>query len=133
MKAVILFCFAISVLLFSKVSAQTDSTSSFTVVEQMPEFPGGQAAMNKFIMENIVYPAIGREKNIQGKVVLKFLVDTDGSIIDFEVLRGITDYPEFEEEVIRVVKKMPLWKPGKQDGKAVSMWFTMPMSFSLGR
>lgn len=77
----------------------------------MSEFQGEETAMNKFLMENIVYPAIGRKKKIEGRVFVKFIVNKDGSISNVEILRGIKDYPEFEEEATRVVKKMPTWKP----------------------
>ena len=103
----------------------------FTVVEQMPEFPGGVEEMYKFLYKLLVYPPIGREEGISGKVILNFKVDKEGGISDIEVLRGLKGYPAFENEAIRVVKKMPRWKPGKQNGKAVNVSFNLPVSFTI--
>lgn len=114
-----------------KVIAVPKTEESYIAVEQMPEFPGGNEAMNQFIVDNIKYPSVGVKKKIQGKVYLKFKVNADGNISDTEVVRGIKDYPAFEEEAIRVIKLMPAWIPGKQDGKYVSVWFTLPFNFSL--
>ena len=103
----------------------------FTIVEQMPEFPGGDEAMYKFINANLRYPQNEKEEGISGKVNLKFKVDKEGNISDFEVQRGIKGYPAFENEAIRVIKKMPKWNPGKQNGRAVSCWFGVPVGFTI--
>lgn len=107
-----------------------DTVEVYNIVEQFPEFPEGNQAMYKFIHDNLVYPT---QDCVKGKVYLKFLVNKEGNISNIEVLRGIKGYPEFEREAIRVVKKMPPWIPGKQNGKAVSVWFTLPISFSLDK
>lgn len=102
---------------------------TFSMVEQMPEFPGGQAAMMKFLSEELRYPNEARDKNISGKVIVKFVVDTEGYIKNAEVIRGIG--AGCDEEALRVVRKMPRWKPGKQNGKAVNVFFHLPVSFVL--
>ena len=95
----------------------------------MPTFPGGDAALYKYLGKNIKYPPIARENNITGMVVLKFVINEDGSISDIQVLRDIGG--GCAEEAIRVVKKMPNWKPGKQRGKAVKVHFNLPVRFTL--
>jgi protein TonB len=98
-------------------------------VEQQPEFPDGTAALYKWLGQNIKYPAIARENGIEGQVVLSFVVEKDGSITDIKPLRelggGCTD------EAIRVVKMMPKWRPGKQNGRAVKVKYTLPVKFKL--
>ncbi|MBK9271462.1 MAG: energy transducer TonB [Saprospiraceae bacterium] len=101
----------------------------FDFVEQMPEFPDGQAAMMKFIQSNMKYPAIARENDIQGTVVVQFVVGPNGSISKVNVARGIGG--GCDEEAVRVVKSMPKWKPGKHNGKAVPVNFTLPIKFRL--
>ena len=101
----------------------------FQIVEEAPEFPGGEKAMFAFINKNIRYPEIARENGIEGKVYIRFIVSKDGSIRDVKVLRGIGS--GCDEEAMRVVKRMPNWKPGKQRGKAVSVMFNLPFSFKL--
>lgn len=101
----------------------------FIVVEEMPEYIGGDDARIKFISENVVYPTMARESNIQGTVYVTFVVETDGSITDVKILRGIGG--GCDEEAIRVVKIMPKWKPGKQTGKNVRVQFNLPIKFTL--
>jgi len=103
----------------------------FTIVEQMPTFPGGEAELVKYLQKNIVYPAMERENNIVGTVFLTFVVDPEGKISDIKVLRGVSGGPNLEKEAIRVIKSMPSWKPGKQNGKAVPVQFNLPVRFSL--
>ena len=100
------------------------------VVERMPEFPGGEAAMNQFINRTIRYPVIAQENGIQGRVVVQFVVNTDGKIVDVEVVRGVEE--SLDREAIRVVKTMPPWTPGRQGGKAVRVKYTLPIRFRLG-
>ena len=100
------------------------------IVEQMPEFPGGMAALMKYLKENINYPRISRENGSQGKAFINFVVNTDGSIQDIEVLRSSSD-PYLDKEALRVVGGMPKWTPGKQAGKAVRVRFTLPVTFRL--
>ena len=102
----------------------------YQVVEQQPEFPGGMQALMKFLRDNIQYPRISRENNSQGKTYVNFVVNTDGSIQDVEVMKSSGDV-YLDKEAIRVVKTMPKWNPGKQAGKAVRVRFTLPVSFRL--
>ena len=102
----------------------------FVVVEKMPEFPGGQQALFKYLSENVKYPVIAQENGIQGRVICQFVVNRDGSIVDVEVVRSGGD-PSLDKEAIRVIKSMPKWKPGKQRGKAVRVKYTVPVNFKL--
>ena len=102
----------------------------FVVVESMPEFPGGQQALFKYINENVKYPVIAQENGIQGRVICQFVVNKDGSIVDIEVIRSGGD-PSLDKEAVRVIKSMPKWKPGKQRGKAVRVKYTVPVNFKL--
>jgi protein TonB len=95
----------------------------------MPEFATGQAAMFKYLSENIKYPAVARENAIEGTVYLGFIVDADGNITNVTVKRGVSG--GCTEEAVRVVSGMPKWKPGKQQGRAVKVNFTLPVKFKL--
>ncbi|MFO7614745.1 MAG: energy transducer TonB [Bacteroidales bacterium] len=101
----------------------------FMVVESMPEFPGGEANLYKFLAENIKYPQMAKESGIQGRVFVTFVVERDGSVTDVRVIRGIGG--GCDEEAIRVVKNMPKWTPGKQRGKAVRVQYNLPVKFTL--
>jgi protein TonB len=102
----------------------------FMYVEQMPEFPGGQAELLKYLQKNLRYPAAARENGIEGKVVLQFVVDEGGKISEIQTVRDIGG--GCAEESIRVVRSMPPWKPGKQNGNAVKVYFKLPVTFKLG-
>lgn len=101
----------------------------FTVVEQQAEFPGGFEAMGKFLGKNMKYPAKARRMDIQGSVFVSFVIDKNGNISDPQIIKGIS--AECDEEAIRVVKLMPPWKPGKQNGKPVKCRFVLPIKFKL--
>ena len=101
----------------------------FVVVEEMPSFPGGDAELFKFIYDNIKYPELAKENNIQGKVILRFCVTYKGTVDQVSVVRGVD--PSLDQEAIRVIKMLPLWKPGKQGGKPVNVWYSVPISFQL--
>ena len=101
----------------------------FVIVENKPEYPGGDAALMKYISENIKYPVIAQENGIQGRVICQFVVNKDGSIVDITVVRGVD--PSLDKEAIRVIKSMPTWKPGKQRGKPVRVKYTLPIVFRL--
>ncbi len=101
----------------------------FTIVEEMPSFPGGDAERQKFLGANIVYPQQATENGIQGTVYVSFVVDSKGNITDAKILRGIGG--GCDEEALRVVKMMPKWHPGKQNGKQVRVLFNMPIYFKL--
>ena len=101
----------------------------FTIVEKMPEFPGGTEKLFKYLGQNIEYPPMAKDAGIKGKVYVTFVVDKDGSITDVKVLRGIGG--GCDEEAIRVVKGMPKWNPGKQRGKSVRVQYNLPINFIL--
>lgn len=113
-----------------EVVEQTKEQEVFMVVEDMPEFPGGEAKMFKYIAENVEYPPLARENNIQGRVTVQFVVDENGKIIDAKVLKGIGW--GCDEAALKVVNSMPRWKPGKQRNKAVRVRFVIPIRFVLG-
>lgn len=101
----------------------------FQVVENMPEFPGGTAALMQYLRKNIKYPTICQEQGIQGRVVVQFVVNKDGSIVDPEVIKPVNPY--LDKEALRVISTMPKWKPGEQRGKPVRVKFTVPVQFKL--
>ena len=101
----------------------------FDMVEQMPTFPGGQQELMAYLGKNIKYPTIAQENGTQGRVIIQFVVERDGSITDVRVARGVDPY--LDKEAVRVVKSMPKWLPGKQNGKAVRVKFTVPVMFRL--
>lgn len=101
----------------------------FVVVEEMPSFPGGEKALMEFIYANIQYPEIAKENNIQGRVILRFCVTYKGAVDQVQVLKGVD--PSLDQEAIRVIKMLPPWKPGKQGGKPVNVWYSVPVTFQL--
>lgn len=101
----------------------------FQVVENMPEFPGGTAALMQYLRKNIKYPTICQEQGIQGRVVVQFVVNKDGSIVDPEVIKPVNPY--LDKEALRVISTMPKWKAGEQRGKPVRVKFTVPVQFKL--
>lgn len=120
------------VLLFSFMTstAQTKKNNMvYDVVEVMPQYPGGQIAMLKYIMQNIKYPKQIMEEGIQGRVTVSFIVEKDGRVSNVRLLRSVQ--PSLDKEAIRVVKSMPKWTPGKQNGKPVRVRFNLPVMFKL--
>ena len=105
------------------------SNKVFDVVEEMPSFPGGQAALMSFLSSNIKYPVVAQENGVQGRVIVGFVVERDGSITDVKVMRSVD--LSLDREAQRVVKAMPRWKPGKQNGSAVRVKYTVPVVFRL--
>lgn len=99
----------------------------FDVVEQMPEYPGGQAALIEYISNNVKYPDDAAKKKVEGKVFVTFVVDTDGKITDVSLLRKV--FPSLDAEAIRVISGMPNWIPGKQKGQVVRVKYTVPIIF----
>ena len=110
-------------------TAPEEDTRVFDVVEQMPQFPGGDAALMEYISKNIKYPVIAEENGIQGRVVCQFVVERDGSVSDVRVVRSVD--PALDKEAIRVIKAMPKWTPGRQNGAPVRTKFTLPVTFRL--
>ena len=106
-----------------------EETKIFTVVEQMPMFPGGDGALMGYLRDNIHYPTVAAENGVQGRVVVGFVVERDGSITDVNVLRSVD--PSLDREAMRVVKSMPRWTPGKQNGSAVRVKYQVPVTFRL--
>lgn len=101
----------------------------FIVVENMPEFPGGELALRRYINTAIKYPGIAQENGIQGKVLVNFVVDKDGTVSNAKIFRGVD--PSIDKEALRVIMSLPKWKPGMQRGKAVRVSFTVPINFQL--
>lgn len=108
---------------------QIQEQEIFVFVEEQPEFPGGEEALMAYLQSNIKYPQMAKELEIQGKVIIEFVVETDGSVTNVTVKRGIGG--GCDEEAVRVVKAMPKWKPGKQRGKPVRVRYTLPVTFQL--
>lgn len=110
--------------------AKEDVKRVFTSVENPPSFSGGMAEFSKYLMTSIKYPADDRKNNIQGKVFVSFVVETDGSLSDVVAMRGPSE--TLKEEGVRVIKASPKWKPGIQNGKPVRVQYTVPINFTLG-
>mgnify|MGYP002623739083 CR=1 FL=1 len=106
-----------------------EETKVFDVVEQMPSFPGGPQALFEYLSKNIKYPVVAEENNIQGRVIVTFVVERDGSITDVKVVKSVD--PSLDKEAKRVVQSMPRWIPGKQNGSAVRVKYTVPVTFRL--
>ena len=106
-----------------------EETKVFDVVEQMPSFPGGPSALMQYLSSNIKYPVVAEENGVQGRVVCTFVVEKDGSITDVRVIKSVD--PSLDKEAVRVVKGMPKWIPGKQNGSAVRVKYTVPVTFRL--
>ena len=101
----------------------------YTVVEQMPEFPGGTSKLMEYMQKNIVYPQDAVEGGIEGRVFVRFVLDPEGFVKDVTVMRGAA--PALDKEALRVVKSMPKWLPGMQNGKKVSTYYNLPVVFKL--
>jgi protein TonB len=104
-------------------------TLPYVTVEQKPEFEGGPQEMMRFISKNIVYPSIPRDNGKQGKVYVSFIIDKEGNVTNVEIVRGVEKH--LDKEAIRVIKKMPKWKPGKQRGIPVKVKYTIPVNYTL--
>ena len=111
------------------IAEEVEEEVIYEAVEQMPGFPGGDAELMKYIRDNLKYPVIAQELGIQGRVILRFVVSKTGEVGDIKVLRSVD--PNLDKEAIRVVQSMPRWIPGKQNGNAVPVYFTLPVSFKL--
>ncbi|WP_455592072.1 energy transducer TonB [Bacteroides sp.] len=111
------------------VEEEPEEQTIFEIVENMPEFPGGMAQCLQFLAKNIKYPTIAQENGTQGRVIIQFVVNKDGSIVDPKVVRSVDPY--LDKEALRVIMTMPKWKPGMQRGKPVRVKFTVPVMFRL--
>ena len=112
-----------------EVPPAVEETKVFDVVEQMPSFKGGDAALMEWLNKNIKYPVVAEENGIQGRVVATFVVERDGSITDVKIVKSVD--PSLDKEAVRVLKSMPKWIPGKQNGQAVRVKYTVPVTFRL--
>jgi len=112
-------------------SKNDDNNEIYTIVESMPSFPGGEKARNRFLAEHIKYPDNAVKYGIQGTCYVQFIIDSDGFVTEVKIIRGIGG--GCDEEAVRVVKMMPQWNPGKQNGKTVRVLFNMPIYFGLGK
>jgi len=101
----------------------------FRSVEQMPQFPGGEAALMKYLSSHINYPPMAAENNVQGRVVVQFVVDKTGKVGEVKVVRSVDK--DLDKEAVRVCKSLPKFTPGRQNGQAVSVWYTLPVTFKL--
>ena len=111
------------------VKPKEEENKVFDVVEQMPSFPGGMAALMAYLQKNIKYPPVAEENGIQGRVVCSFVVERDGSVTDIKVAKSVD--PSLDKEAVRVVGGMPRWIPGKQNGQSVRVKYTLPVTFRL--
>ena len=111
------------------VKPKEEENKVFDVVEQMPSYPGGMGALMQYLSSHIKYPAIAEENGIQGRVICTFVVERDGSITDVRIAKSVD--PSLDKEAMRVVSKMPKWIPGKQNGSAVRVKYTLPVTFRL--
>ena len=108
---------------------EPQSKKVYNSVEQMPEFPGGAAAMMRYLQENIKYPPEAAKNNIEGRVIVQFVIDETGQVGEVKVVRPVSE--ELDAEAVRVVKTFPKFEPGRQDGEAVSVWYTLPVMFKI--
>ena len=108
----------------------TDEVFDFQKVDKKPKFPGGMTSLQSYINRSLKYPQVSREKNSQGRVIVRFIIDSNGTVISPQVIRSSGDF-YLDMEAIRVIESMPKWKPGKHKGKPVRVYFTMPIVFSL--
>ena len=115
--------------IFEVFEPKPDENGVFYSVETQPEFPGGMAELMKYLQKNLRYPQICKEQGVQGRVIVQFVVNTDSTITDVNVIKSVN--PHLDKEALRVVSSMPKWKPGEQRGKPVSMRMTLPVTFRL--
>jgi len=108
-----------------------DEGKVYDVVEQMPSFPGGPAAMMEFISRSIVYPVSALKQELQGRVIVSFIVERDGRLSNAKVVKSVA--PDLDKEALRIVKKMPRWIPGQQNGRKVKVKYTVPITFRLNK
>lgn len=108
---------------------EEEEAQVFFIVENMPEFPGGDLELRKYINQNVVYPEIAKENGIQGRVFVQFVVNQKGEVEQVKIVRGVD--PSLDKEAVRVIQSLPKWTPGSQRGKPVKVSFTVPINFQL--
>ena len=131
--ACLLFCFSLvapMALAQDVIDPDEEEEPVYLVVDQMPQFPGGHQALFDFISTNVIYPTVARENGIEGKTIVQFIVEKDGSITHIQVVRTAGD-PSLDKEAIRVVRAMPKWIPGKHRGELLRVKYTVPFNFRL--
>ena len=110
--------------------ATTEPVYDFQKVDKQPKFPGGMASLQSYINRNLKYPQVSRENNSQGRAIIRFIINSNGTVTSPQVVRSSGDF-SLDMEAVRVIESMPKWKPGKHKGKPVCVYFTMPIVFSL--
>lgn len=121
------FVLAIAFLMACMAVKASAGSEVYTSVEQMPQFPGGDAALMRYIATHMQYPSMAKEHGIQGKVILQFVVKKDGCVGEVKVVRSLS--PDCDNEAMRLVRSLPKFSPGKQDGKPVNVWYMLPVTF----
>jgi TonB family protein len=111
------------------IKSESNDDEPYVIVEEMPEFPGGDKALLTYVAENIVYPPEARKQGIQGRVIVRFCVTKEGNVDRVSVIRGVN--PDLDMEAVRVIKTLPQFKPGRQNGKNVNVWYLAPIEFAL--
>ena len=111
-------------------SVTTDEVFDFQVVDKKPKFPGGTTSLQSYINRSLKYPQVSRENNSQGRVIVRFIINSDGTVTSPQVVRSSGDF-YLDMEAVRVIESMPKWKPGKHKGKPVRVFFTLPIVFKL--
>ena len=112
-----------------KETNNSDTTKIYNVIEQMPQFPGGDEAMMDFIIKNVIYPERAIKEKVEGRVIIHFVITKTGQIDHIEVIRSLT--PDCDKEAVKVIKLLPGFIPGKHNGSKVSVWYTIPVTFKL--
>ena len=108
---------------------EPQSKKVYNSVEQMPEFPGGQEGLMRYLQQNVQYPPTAVQNNVQGRVIVQFIIDETGQVGDVEVVRSVSE--EVDAEAVRVIKSMPKFEPGRQNGEPVAVWYTLPIAFKM--
>lgn len=121
--------FGLSTVSAQKTVVAEKNQQVFDVVEQMPEYPGGPSALIEYLSQNVKYPEDAKQQKIEGRVLATFVVETDGSVSNVEVVKPA--FPSLDAEAVRLLSAMPKWTPGMQSGKVVRVKFTVPINFSL--
>lgn len=127
----LLFLLLIGQSLFARENDGNSSDKVYTIVESAPEFVGGDSALTFFLQKNLKYPKQALKNGIEGKVVVQFIIEADGKLSNIQIFEGAGE--ELDNEALRIIKKMPRWKPGSQQGKNVRTMFALPVNFKLGR
>lgn len=131
LKITLFFSFLFSLSNFAYSQNTEGKTEVVSFIDEDPIFPGGLGSLNQFLMKNLRYPETAIENGLQGKCIIGVIINSDGSLSDITVIKGVSGCPECDREAIRIVKLMPHWIPGKKDGIAVSSRYQLPISFKL--